>query len=703
MEVVVGFVEQIIFESESFTVARLKEPRKVELTCIIGALPSLQIGETLRCEGSWEHHPQHGKQFKVVSFDAQHPSDLLGIQKYLESGLIKGIGPVYAERIVKRFGTETLDIIDTAPHRLLEVDGIGRKRVDVVRACWKQQKGVRDVMVFLRGHGVSPAFAQKIYKTYGDQSIEKVKADPFALAREIQGIGFKSADRLAKGIGIPVHSGTRLSAGIEHLLWELSNEGHTRYPEGELVAASAEMLDVDPALIPPRLEVLANDGLIFREKEHVWIKPLYLAEAGIARELMRLSQAPSALRAVDAEKALDWVEKQMKIGLAAQQKEAIKASMQQKVLIITGGPGTGKSTVTQAILAITEKLSPSIILAAPTGRAAKRMTEITRKKASTIHALLEIDFQAGGFKRNKDNPLTCDLIILDEASMIDTSLMYSLLRAIPSSARVIFIGDIDQLPSVGPGNVLKDMMSAESAHVTRLTEIFRQAKGSRIVTNAHQINCGVVPNDFGYDFMFIDKESPQEILDTVLELMTSLDTMQVLAPMKRGVIGIENLNVALQERLNPSKTPLVRMGRRFHVGDKVMQIRNNYQKFVFNGDVGRLSAIDLSEQSLTVVFDDRPIVYDFSEIDELSLAYAVSIHKYQGSECPIVIIPLHTTHFKMLHRNLLYTGITRGKKRVILVGTRKALALAVQNNDIQKRHTGLAEELIKVGLFCKKS
>jgi exodeoxyribonuclease V alpha subunit len=696
MEELYGFIETIVYASDAFTVARLKEPRKAELTCIVGPMPMLQPGETIRCTGVWKHHPQHGRQFEVTTFDACAPSDLVGIQKYLESGLIKGVGPVYAERIVQAFGLDTLRVIDEQPKRLREVPGIGKKRVEMILSCWQEQKSVRDVMIFLRSHGVSPAFAQKIFRAYGDQSIEKVRLDPYALAKEIQGIGFKIADGIAKGLGMPADLPARLDAGIEHVLWELSNDGHTCFPENELTPQAAKILNVDEKKITERLEALVVDNQVMRDGGMVWLRPLYLAEVGIARELSRLTQSISALRAIDCEKALTWVQGQMKIDLAPEQKEAIQASVQNKVHIITGGPGTGKSTITKAILIITEKLTANILLAAPTGRAAKRMAEITHKKASTIHALLEMDFQAGGFKKNKDNLLNCDLLIIDEASMIDTPLMYSLLKAIPSSARVIFIGDIDQLPSVGPGNVLKDMIASECVGVTRLTQIFRQAAGSRIVMNAHDINRGVVPNNFGYDFTFIDKESPEEILQTIVELVTTSEAIQVLAPMKRGVIGIENLNVVLQDHLNPSKTPLIRMGRRLHVGDKVMQIRNNYQKFVFNGDVGRIIAIDLIEQTLTVSFDDRPISYDFSEIDELSLAYAVSIHKYQGSECPMIIIPLHTTHFKMLHRNLLYTGITRGKKRVILVGTRKALAIAVNTNDVQKRFTGLEFELKKI-------
>ncbi len=707
-EEIYGFVENIVFESDNFTVAKLKEPRKSELTCIVGPLPLIQPGETLRCKGLWKHHAQHGQQFEVRSFESKAPADVVGIQKYLESGMIRGIGPVYAERIVKKFGIDTLKVIDESPERLLDIEGIGDKRVELIQSCWQQQKAVRDVMIFLRAHGISPSYAQKIYKTYGEESIEKVRSDPYRLAKDIRGIGFKSADKIAKDLGIQTEAPVRIDAGIEHMLWELSNQGHTCFPEKELLSVSSEILGVNLDLVQARLTALCQEEKLLKEGSLVWVRPLYLAEIGIARELKRITDSLSTLRAVQVDKALGWVEEKLHLKLAPAQKEAVSSCMKEKIHIITGGPGTGKSTITRAILAITEKLTQSIILAAPTGRAAKRMSEITKKKASTIHSLLEIDFKLGGFKRNKENPLVCDLIIIDEASMIDTLLMYHLLKAIPSQARVIFIGDIDQLPSVGPGNVLKDLIQSDKLSLTKLTQIFRQGASSRIVLNAHRINQGEFP-DISYeprsDFNFIEKETPEEILETILELVSSklskshrfhrFEDIQVLAPMKRGIIGIENLNIILQKNLNPSPTPLSRMGRTFHVGDKVMQIRNNYNKIIFNGDVGRITAIDLIEQTLTVAFDDKLINYEFSEMDELVLAYAVSIHKYQGSECPCIIIPVHTTHFKMLHRNLLYTGLTRGKKMVILIGTKKALVLAIKNDEVLKRYTGLKNSIIQ--------
>jgi exodeoxyribonuclease V alpha subunit len=704
VEEIFGYVESVVFAGESFAVARLKEPRKQDLTCIVGPLPALQPGETIRCTGEWKHHAQYGRQFEVKTFESKEPSDLVGIQKYLESGMIKGIGPTYAERIVQQFGIDTLRIIDETPERLSEVPGIGRKRIEMIETCWHEQKSIRQVMVFLQSHGISPGFAQKIYKTYGEQSVEKVKQDPYILAKDIRGIGFKFADQIALKMGIPPHSLTRIRAGIEFVLWELSNEGHTCFPKEELQVHAATMLQVDELEVREGLQRSLNEGEVMEEGIFIALKPFFHAERGIAQNLKRLTTSPSSLRSVQVDKAVLWAEEKLRISFAEEQKKAIAQAVQEKVHIITGGPGTGKSTITRAILRISEKLTDQILLAAPTGRAAKRMTEITGKKASTIHSLLEMDFQSGGFKKNQDNPLKCDLLIIDEASMIDTFLLFHLLKATPTSARLILIGDVDQLPSVGAGNTLKDLIDSGVVGVTRLTQIFRQASHSKIVTNAHRINQGEFPELSNQsDFRFIEGESPEKILESIVDLITHtlpskarlhrFEDIQVLSPMKRGIIGTENLNVVLQKVLNPSVTPLCRMGRTFHVGDKVMQIRNDYEKLVSNGDVGRILTIDLSSQMLVISFDDRRVEYQFSEIDDLVLAYAVSIHKYQGSECPCVIIPIDMSHFKMLHRNLLYTGITRGKRLVILVGTKQAIGLAVRNDDVKKRHTWLKEQL----------
>ncbi len=711
-----GYIERITFQNDEngYTVAQLKQPKHIDLVCVVGMMPGLQPGETVRLSGVWKHHLVHGRQFEVEKYAVVAPSDLVGVQKYLGSGLIKGIGPTYARRIIEVFGIETLHVIDQSPHRLGEVPGIGKKRVQMIQDCWVEQKSIREVMIFLQTAGISPAYAQKIFKRYGNKSIEVIKENPFCLAKDVFGIGFKKADSIAQNMGIAKDSPRRMEAGILYVLQELSSDGHVCYPVDQLLMAAQETLEVDGALVSAGLETLKTAGAIMvrpflhgqKLEPFAWLVPLYMAEMGIRREFNRLKKGACGLRTIDMERALLWVQDKLKIQLAESQKGALAMAMTDKLSIITGGPGTGKSTITNAILTLSEKLTSRILLAAPTGRAAKRMSEITGRKASTIHSLLEFDFKNGGFKRNWENPLECDLIIVDEASMIDTLLMYSLLKAIPTHARVIFVGDIHQLPSVGPGNVLKDIIASEQVPVMMLTEIFRQAAGSQIIVNAHRINQGQVPhlqNTPDSDFFFMEAEDPQQVLDTVVGLVANrlprkygfdpIKDIQVLAPMRKGVMGIENLNAVLQQVLNPRDNPLFRAGRKFLVGDKVMQIRNDYKKEVFNGDVGRIEEIDVVEQSLTVSFDDRIVEYEFADLDELVLAYAVSVHKYQGSECPCVVMPVHTSHFIMLHRNLLYTGVTRGKKIVVLVGTKKALVIGVKNDEVKQRYTALKQAL----------
>lgn len=707
MDQVFGYIERITFHNpeNGFTVARLKQPRKKELTTVVGSLPSLQPGENVRLLGEWKQNPQHGMQFHVSKWSVETPSDVIGIQKYLESGMVRGIGPAYAKRIVKHFKDKTLAIIEETPELLLEIEGIGDKRLETIKSCWQEHKAIRSVMIFLQKYGISPYFAAKLYKVYGNETIERVQENPFALAQNVQGIGFKTADKIAEQMGFTKDATQRIDCGIEYVLGELSSEGHTCYPREEFLEKAKEMLQTE---VEHRLAHMLSEGRIIEEGEFIWSKVHRLSEMGIAKEFQRLLTSPQKLREVKIEKALDWVEKTLSLSLAAKQKEAVANSLTHKLQIITGGPGTGKSTITKAILAICEKLTSQIILAAPTGRAAKRMSEITKKEAFTIHALLQFDFQNGGFKRNRENPLHCDLIIIDEASMIDTFLMYHLLKAIPSHARLLLIGDINQLPSVGPGNVLKDMIESQKIPTTQLTEIFRQAKGSRIITNAHLINEGKFPDlsiSKGSDFFFIRREEPKEIVCQIVELITQrlskryrfdpISDIQVLCPMKKGEIGTENLNRVLQESLNPQKEYWTQGGMRFAKQDKVMQIRNNYNKEVYNGDIGQVLQIDREEQMLRVRFDKKEVDYLFSELDDLVLAYATSVHKYQGSEAPCVIIPIHTTHFMMLHRNLLYTAVTRGKRLVILVGIGKAIGIAVATDDVNRRHTGLNQALMK--------
>lgn len=717
MESICGYIERITFQNgeTGYTVAQLQQSGKKLPTCLVGIMPGLTPGETVRCVGTWKQHLIHGHQFNVTEFHVEAPADVIGIKKYLGSGLIKGIGPAYATRIVDKFNTETLNIIDQTPERLLEVEGLGVKRVEKIKICWNDQKSIREVMIFLQAHDVTPAYAQKIFKQYGAQSIQKVKENPFHLARDIFGIGFKIADAIASKLGIAQDAVQRIDAGIEYVLSQLSSDGHVCYPVKEFTVEAEQTLNVANSAIDCRLALLQQEGrielfeLVFEGhlKQFIWIKSLFLAEVGIAKEIMRIQSGHSQLRSIDTKKALEWVQTTLHIELAENQKAAVSHAMTDKIHIITGGPGTGKSTITKAILTLTDKLTPNVLLAAPTGRAAKRMSEITKKQASTIHSLLEFDFKIGRFKRNRESPLECDLIIIDEASMIDTYLMYSLLKALPDHTRLILVGDINQLPSVGPGNVLKDIIATGDVTVTILNEIFRQAAGSRIIINAHRINKGQYPDTFNHsdsDFFFIEALEAEDVLKHIVTLVSQrlpkkygfdpLNEIQVLAPMKRGVIGTENLNVVLQQTLNPKEDPLFYAGRKFLVGDKVMQLRNDYKREVYNGDIGFIASINTQDQQMVVMIDDREVIYEFSDLDELVLSYAVSIHKYQGSECPCIVMPIHTSHFKLLTRNLLYTGVTRGKRLVVLVGTKKALAIAVHNDDVRKRFTGLQQALI---------
>ncbi len=709
MEKIIGHLESIIFlhPENGFIVARLKEVNKNDFTTIVGSLPSVQPGETIEAEGKWIFHHKYGKQFQIESYQISYPADILGIQKYLESGLIKGIGPFFAKKIIEAFKEETLNVIDENPRRLLEIPGIGKKRITTIEKCWDKHKAIRQVMIFLRSNGVSPGFAQKIYRVYGDNSIEKVKENPYQLAKDIFRIGFKMADKIAINLGFAKESFQRIQAGIEFVLWELTTEGHTCCPTSKLIQNASLILEVDVQFLSEQLNILVKHNILNQSQHEdpiIWLKLFYYYEKNIALEINRLLHEECHLRKVDIEKAIIWIEQKLSMSFAEKQKVALKCALDEKIHIITGGPGTGKSTITRAILEITLKLTNKIILAAPTGRAAKRLTQITQKKAFTIHSILEFDPSNGKFKRDKDNPLECDLLIIDEASMIDTQLMYLLLNAIPSSSRVLFIGDIDQLPSVGAGNVLKDVIASKKVGVTRLAQIFRQSHGSQITVNAHKINHGEFPflsqHDWS-DFHYYEENEPELIQQRIISLVAdiipkqkpfdNIFDIQVLSPMKKGIIGTEMLNFVLQSKLNPSNHPFYQNGKRFHVRDKVMQIKNNYNKKVYNGDIGLVQDISHEDQKLTILFERKLVAYDFSELDEIVLAYAVSVHKYQGSECPCIVIPIHTSHFKLLHRNLIYTAITRGKKFVVLVGSKKAIAIAIQNNEVKMRYTGLQE------------
>lgn len=711
-----GYVERITFRNEEngYTVAQLKTPKRAEPTCVVGTMPMVQPGESILCEGQWLQHPTFGLQFILTRYESQLPADATAITKYLGSGLIKGIGHGFAKRIVACFGKDTLSIIDQDPEKLRTVPGLGDKRREKIITTWAEQRTVRDVMLFLQKYGISPTFSQKIFRAYGQKAIDRLNEDPYRLAKDIHGIGFKSADEIARKMGIEVDNPKRIEAGIHFTCFELAQDGHTCYPLEEFIPIAAELLHVSAEAITHHVNELKNRseliclplGQFPAERPFVWLPHLHEAENSIARDLQRLSNAQDQLRSIDVDKALAWVQNLLQMQLAEGQYQAVAKALVEKVQIITGGPGTGKSTITKAILRIMEKLTDKIILAAPTGRAAKRMSEITGYKAQTIHSLLEYDFSQRGFKKNRQNPLTCDLIILDEASMIDTMLMSQLLRAIPSCARLILVGDIYQLPSVGPGNVLRDIIAARCVVTTSLQHIYRQAEGSQIIVNAHAINDGRMPalfNDPKSDFFFLRAEEPEEAVNLIVSLVHKrlpekygwnvLQHIQVLSPMKKGILGIDHLNQLLQHTLNAQggNNVVKIFGRAFHLGDKVMQIRNDYKKNTFNGDIGTVSSIDHDEECMTVCFDEQEVLYPFSDLDDLVLAYAVSIHKYQGSEAPCVIIPIHTSHFIMLHRNLLYTGVTRGRKMVILVGTSKAIAMAVRNDEVKKRYTALRD------------
>ncbi len=723
-----GQIERITFTNEDngFTIAKVQVKGKRDLVTVIGNLMAPMPGEILDMQGEWTVHPKFGKQFKVAQFKTRVPATANGIQKYLGSGLIKGMGPVMAGRIVERFGEKTLDVIENQIGRLAEIKGIGEKSLANIAKAWEAQKDIRDVMIFLQSHGVSAVYATKIFKRYGDRSVAVVKQNPYRLATDIFGIGFLKADQIAKELGFANDARVRVEAGVVYTLQQLSDDGHVFYPYAPLIERCQDILGVVREPIVEAVGSLNADKQIIIEdinegledfksnNKAVYLTRYHQCEIGIANRLKALLSTPKSMRAVDSERAIEWVQQQLSFRPAEKQKEAIRYALENKVLILTGGPGTGKTTIVKAILKILSQMKINIMLAAPTGRAAKRMSEMTGQAAKTIHRLLEYSIHKLGFQRNEKNPLECDVLIVDETSMIDTMLMYHLLKAVPATASCIFVGDVNQLPSVGAGNVLNDMIASGAVAVIELTDIFRQAKASRIIVNAHKINAGELPvvsqsdiSDPQNDFYFIEQDDPEKVLDIILELthrriasrfgFDAIDDIQVLTPMHKGLVGATNLNHRLQTVLNPGNGGIERGDRTFRVNDKVMQIRNNYDKEVFNGDIGRLSAIQAEERQLTVCFDNRTVVYNFNELDEMVLAYAVSVHKSQGSEYPVVILPVLTQHYILLQRNLIYTAVTRGRNLVVMVGSRKALAIGVNNDKTQQRFTRLRHRLSPSG------
>ncbi len=723
VETLRGAVERVTFaDPESgYGVIRLTVKGKLDLVTVVGDLADVNPGETVELQGEWMRHPQYGYQFKAQSYRTVLPATIEGITKYLGSGLIKGIGPVMAERIVRRFGLDTLDVIEQTPDQLLQVLGIGRKRVTLIRAAWAEQKQIREVMVFLQGHGVRPSWAVKIFKAFGDQAIQVIQQDPYRLAREINGIGFKTADQIARQLGLPPDSPQRVAAGVAYMLGEMADQGHVYAPQEELVQAAAEMLDVPADLARSSLETLEQQAQIhretlqyplaestsnaIREEQAVYLTPFYYGEIGVVGRLQRMLEHPGSR--ISSAQHLMWdvilTDSAQGLPLSDQQREAVRTTLTQRITVLTGGPGTGKTTTVRTVLDVLDCLKCRYALASPTGRAAKRLTETTGRPAQTIHRLL--GFVPGeGFKHNENNPLDIDMLIVDEVSMLDLLLTNHLLKAIHPATHLLLVGDVDQLPSVGAGSVLHDMIASGQVPVVRLDAIFRQAADSLIVANAHRINQGQMPlfSDTAADFFLFVQDDPDQAADLIGDIVQHriprrfgydpMTDIQVLCPMYRGAVGVDNLNDRLQAALNPpaaSKAERRLSGRSFREGDRVIQLRNNYDLDMYNGDMGQIAAIDVTNQLLRIRMDDRIIDYDWSCADELSLAYAISIHKAQGSEYPAVVIPVMTSHYMLLTRPVLYTAITRAKKLVVLVGTRKAIAIAVRNNKVQERHTAL--------------
>ncbi len=714
LEVLAGAVERVTFHGEDsgFCVLRVKARGRRELVTVVGHAAAVSAGEWITASGEWVNDRTYGPQFRSRFLKATAPTSTEGIERYLGSGMIRGIGPVYAKKLVRAFGERVFDVIESDPGRLREVDGIGPVRAERITAAWAEQKAVREIMVFLHGHGVGTARAVRIFRTYGADAVQVMSENPYRLARDIRGIGFRTADAIAMRLGIGKSAMIRLRAGVAHALTEAMDDGHCGLPAEELLPAAGELLEAPEDLVRAAVDEELAAGSVVADRVGgtpcVFLAGLHRAEQGIAQRLHRIAAGPLPWSRIDPDRALPWIERRTGLALADSQNDAVRLALSSKVLVVTGGPGVGKTTIVNAILRILAARGTRLLLCAPTGRAARRMTETSGFEARTIHRLLEVDPASGGFRRDADHPVDCDLLVVDEASMVDVPLMHALVKAVPDQAALLIVGDIDQLPSVGPGQVLADIIGSGAVPVVRLTEVFRQAAQSRIIVNAHRINAGVVPEldppEAPSDFYFVPADDPESAVPRVLELVRAriprrfgLDPVrdiQVLCPMNRGGVGARSLNIELQAALNPAGERRVeRFGWTYAPGDKVMQVENDYDREVYNGDIGRIDDVDPEMGAVTARFDGRAVTYGFGELDALAPAYATTIHKSQGSEYPAVVIPLLTQHYVMLRRNLLYTGVTRGKRLVVLVGQRKAVAIAVRAASARGRWSKLREWL----------